>query len=99
MFLTSETKPPKIQILGEQTDIKNKKIRVIFAFNFVIDEDTSDETTIYSYYQYQTEIAVDLVFRAAISDILRYLYKQVEPAFLERIQIAKVEIPKEIDWE
>jgi len=107
-MVTSTKRPAKIQVIGVKESIEKNKLRLRYAFNFNITEKqveeeimTEDETTtqiitVYKYFQYIGEMEVDLMLKPIMADILKGIYKKIEPFITQRLQDAAVEIPSEI---
>ncbi len=111
-MVQSTTKPSEIQIISTTDDIKKNKVLVKYAFNYNITEKQIEETfvdeientttqlvTVYEYYQYISEAEFDLMLKPFIPELLKQMYKQLEPVIQERLNLANVETPKEISIE
>jgi len=108
-MVTSTKRPAKIQVIGVKESIENNKLRIRYAFNFNIEEKeeyvevledggtTQPATrTVYEYFQYIGEMEVDLMLKPILPDILKGIYKKIEPFIMQRLQDAAVKIPSEI---
>jgi len=108
-MVTSSVRPTEIKIINIRDNVKDSRTRIKYAFNFnitetqveeeIVAEDgstTTETRTVYQYYQYTSEMEIDLVMKQFIPDILTSLYTQLEPVISQRLQDASVEIPTEI---
>ncbi|OOC42194.1 hypothetical protein [Thermosipho sp. 1074] len=107
---TSSEKPAEIVILSVQDDIKKAKCKVRYAFRYNIQETTTtvesineetgelttQEVTAWQYEEIISETEFDLVFKSVIPDLLKTLYEKSKPILEQNIQLASVELPKEI---
>ena len=111
-MVQSMAKPSEIQIIKLTDDMKQGKVKVSYAFNYGIQEKQIEEhvvredgttdvemRTVYEYYQYISEAEFDLMLKPFIPELLKQMYKQLEPVIQERLNLANVEIPKEISIE
>ncbi len=103
-------KPVEIVILNVQDDIKRAKTKVRYAFRFniqettttieSINEETGEATTeqvpAWRYEEIISETEFDLVFKSVIPELLKTLYEKSKPILEQNIQLASVELPKEI---
>lgn len=107
----STTKPAKVVILSVIDDIKNGVCKVKYAFRFGITEVTHSEqvidpetgTTIeqqvqgWEYEEIVKEETVPLTRKSIIPNLLE-LYYQAEASILEQnLQLAKTQLPKELN--
>ena len=108
-MVTSSVRPSEIQIVSIRDNVKDNRTKIKYTFNFNITETqveeevmaedgstTTETRTVYQYYQYTSEMEIDLVMKQFIPDILTSLYTQLEPVISQRLQDASVEIPTEI---
>jgi len=95
----------------ESIENNKLQIRYAFNFNitekekeipdyvevFEYEEKTPPTTrTVYEYFQYIGEMEVDLMLKPILPDILKGIYKKIEPFITQRLQDAAIEIPSEI---
>ena len=100
----STQKPAEIRILNVQDDIFKRRVKVRYAFRFNIKEATqtieteqgTQEIQGYEYIEQIYETEFDLILKSALPDILKVMYEKANPIVQENIQLAEVEIPKEI---
>jgi tryptophanyl-tRNA synthetase len=111
-MVQSMAKPSEIQIIKLTDDMKQGKVKVSYAFNYGIQEKQIEEhimredrttdvemRTVYEYYQYVADAEFDLLLKPFIPELLKQMYKQLGPVIQERLNLANVEIPKEISIE
>ncbi|EKF49536.1 hypothetical protein H17ap60334_04972 [Thermosipho africanus H17ap60334] len=111
-MVQSMAKPSEIQIIKLTDDMKQGKVKVSYAFNYGIQEKQIEEhvvredgttdvetRTVYEYYQYVADAEFDLILKPFIPELLKQIYKQLEPIIQERLDLASAEIPKNITLE